>query len=583
MRPLALALAACVPVDEPVAELALTVCGAASIQAAIEDAPDGATITVCDGTWRERLTIDGKALTLRSAHGADVTILDAEQLGVGVAIRGGADVTIEGFAVVNGVSTGVGGDVSCFGSTLALTRSVLEGGLAPRGGGLGASGCVLDLLDVQLVANHATGDEGGGGAWLSDCDGSVADVDFVGNSAYQGGGAWIAGDGVTVTSSTFRGNAADVGGGAFLDGSTSLLDSVFAQNTAATGGAGVYASGFAGELTGNAFLENRADDDGGGVYLDGGAGAVTANRFEGNEAGGDGGGLRVKLSTARVTDNTFTANTAVQSGGAAKVSHAPAMLRGNVFRANTAWKGGALALDESASALVGDAFERNVAGTGGGLFVSDGWEGPVLEDCVFTSNVASSRGGNIAIELLPGIRTLLRRVELISGAADLGGGLYASDSDVELINTTVRANTATTGGGGVYLIASTGTFANSLLWANDAPAGSGVLVADGGAVVIGGTIVGRNSTGAAVEVLSANAPTLEWSDVYANANDFAGTQPSRGIGALSVAPGFVDESAFDFTLAASSPLIDAAEPGLFDDDGSPADIGVHGGPYATGP
>ncbi|MCP4810712.1 MAG: hypothetical protein GY913_10595 [Proteobacteria bacterium] len=49
---------------------------------------------------------------------------------------------------------------------------------------------------------------------------------------------------------------------------------------------------------------------------------------------------------------------------------------------------------------------------------------------------------------------------------------------------------------------------------------------------------------------------------------------------LAVDPLYTDQAGGDFTLSASSPLIDAGSADIQDADGSTSDIGAHGGPNA---
>ena len=71
--------------------------------------------------------------------------------------------------------------------------------------------------------------------------------------------------------------------------------------------------------------------------------------------------------------------------------------------------------------------------------------------------------------------------------------------------------------------------------------------------------------------------------IEARYTDFWGSGASHGdvtpvgvSGNLAVAPFFAE----DFRLQPWSDLIDAGEPGTYDLDGSPADLGAYGGPYA---
>src|SRR4029078_4550979 len=114
---------------------------AGSIQAAIDAAPSGGEVVVCPGTYAERLVLSGKSLTLRSRDGAAATVLDAGGRGKALSVTSNAYVVVEGFTFRNGVSAWIGGDVSCDGSWFFLGDSVVEGGSADMGGGVGANGC----------------------------------------------------------------------------------------------------------------------------------------------------------------------------------------------------------------------------------------------------------------------------------------------------------------------------------------------------------------------------------------------------------------------------------------------------------
>src|SRR5687768_780260 len=92
------ALAGCI--DDPdlsQESAAVQVCGG-SIQAAINAAPQDAVLEICAGTYRERLTIDGKRLELRGA-GASTTIIDATSGGRALVVRNSGGVTVTGLTL----------------------------------------------------------------------------------------------------------------------------------------------------------------------------------------------------------------------------------------------------------------------------------------------------------------------------------------------------------------------------------------------------------------------------------------------------------------------------------------------------
>ena len=93
----------------PVAAATINVPGDyATIQAAIDAASPGDTITVGAGTYPEAVSISVPNLTLRSAGGADATIIDAGGAVVAVEVMANlGDVTVEGFTVRNWTGAGI--------------------------------------------------------------------------------------------------------------------------------------------------------------------------------------------------------------------------------------------------------------------------------------------------------------------------------------------------------------------------------------------------------------------------------------------------------------------------------------------
>ena len=77
----------------------------------MRDAEDGDEIVVHPGTYVERITLSGKAITLRSSDGPVVTILDGDAGGTVVTCNSGEgpNTVIEGFTITNGHATQGGG------------------------------------------------------------------------------------------------------------------------------------------------------------------------------------------------------------------------------------------------------------------------------------------------------------------------------------------------------------------------------------------------------------------------------------------------------------------------------------------
>ena len=80
------------------------------IQTAIDDAADTHEIIVAPGTYVENINFHGKAITLRSSHGPDVTTIDGQQTGTVVScLCGEGPDTVLGGLTLTGARGGAGG------------------------------------------------------------------------------------------------------------------------------------------------------------------------------------------------------------------------------------------------------------------------------------------------------------------------------------------------------------------------------------------------------------------------------------------------------------------------------------------
>lgn len=248
------------------------------------------------------------------------------------------------------------------GPTVDMTGLTVRHGQSDDGGGIRSHGILrlhnmtLQENTVATPADPATGPTGGGGAILSEKDGTLT-MDgsrVIGNSAYQGGGiaaypnatpslprsrveirdtviaensAASSGGGlylyvtvtVTLTNVEIRDNsAASSRGDGLWNGSTLNMDRVWLHgNHGGIYGGGIY-NYFAGNLTAtNALIENNLARFGGGIYNEGAA-RFYRSLFFGNEAErGQGGAIYNNASDAVLTLNnsTLSENQASLGGG----------------------------------------------------------------------------------------------------------------------------------------------------------------------------------------------------------------------------------------------------------------------------
>ena len=224
-----------------------------SVQAAVDAAPDGATITVGPGTFAGGITI-AKSLTLRGAAAATVISGGGPVLTIGGAgVAGEPKVSIAGITIMDGVNEAN----EAFGGGILILR-------AP-GGGTGATVTITDSLITSNRAapsvaapvgppcpggpcGYARGD--GGGIWNAGAL-TLLRTTVSGNEAggavasdSHGGGIWSAGVGtLTLRNCTVSGNRSAVvppngrfaiGGGVHIQdgGGLTIVNSVIDDNTA---------------------------------------------------------------------------------------------------------------------------------------------------------------------------------------------------------------------------------------------------------------------------------------------------------------------------------------------------------------
>jgi len=268
-----------VPADQP------------TIQAGIDAAVPGDTVLVAPGTYVERINFAGKAITVASASGPTVTVIDGNRGGTVVTFSSGEGraAVLRGFTVTNGggfsgggigVSNasptiesnvitrntgcdGIGINVS-FGSPYIVkneisrnVRSGCSGGVG--GAGIKVGGASAALIEDNVIAdNSLTGGSGGGISLFAAGAPVLRNNVIVRNTvsgvspAAQGGGIWIVNQSdALIVQNLIAGNSAGEGGGVYWlvpSGARGprLVNNTIADNLATVAGRGsaVFADGF---------------------------------------------------------------------------------------------------------------------------------------------------------------------------------------------------------------------------------------------------------------------------------------------------------------------------------------------------
>lgn len=242
------------------------------IQKAIDAARPGDVIVVLPGIYRENIDFKGKAITVTSAYGPELTVIDAGMAGSAAAFQTGegADSILEGFTLTNGCGTLTtvgpffGGGVFCRGTSPVIRFNIIKGNDT-----LTREGC------------------GGGIACIENAEPLITDNLIVENSAAYGGGIYMANHaGALVKRNRIMANLAKGHGGGVCVINCGLIkngimtplmtDNLLYMNKASTGG-GIYSFLSFVTITNNTFFRNDAAVEGGGMCFANNSEAVITN------------------------------------------------------------------------------------------------------------------------------------------------------------------------------------------------------------------------------------------------------------------------------------------------------------------
>lgn len=577
----------------------------ATIQQAIDDAPDGATILICAGTWPEALILDNRELMLVGIDGADVTIVTGSNERMPLWVDGRSEVTVMGLTFADGVGE-YGGAAQCRESDLHTIASVFRDSTAFQGGGIYGFRCDLTVEDTIVENNTAS--EQGGGILTNNCSGVLQDATIQNNSAVEGGGAFLFEGSISIDGSEFIANEATTtdeylwgpgggGGGLWSSSSGTVASARIADNHSNYNGGGAYFYRGNPTLEDSTIENNTCDEDGGGVYFNVSSAEVYGNTFTGNAAADDAGGLRFYYGNSVVEDNWFVGNSAGDDGGGAKFSHSEHIFRSNTLEDNsTGDAGGGLELDNDSTHVEDCTFRNNTAYRGAGLH---NWRTETtftIETSLFEGNTATDCGGGLAFDNSP-YRITLSQLEItdnngVDGAGICVDRIYRDPEDVgglkdyfentilRIENSAIYDNDADDDGGGMYVRAGVVDVVNAVFHDNSGPDGAALAV-KGSPLTLSNSILSSND-GPALWVEDTEDGTgsidVTWSNLWDNDEAAEGMDdPVGSNGNIDDDPEYADD---EFNLESDSPCIDAGDPSIQDVDGTRSDMGMHGGPGA---
>jgi outer membrane protein OmpA-like peptidoglycan-associated protein len=509
----------------------------ATINEAEAAAVSGDTIEIATGVYFEVLDPGGRDLVYSAPDGATLSATDP-CLGV----SGSERVEVDGLTF-DACSHAISATGS---STVVVRDAVFSNNACDDGCGVSArQNSTVDIAGSVFTGNAATG-SGGSLSFDDNASLTLTTSTFSAGSAAYGGELAFTGSGsLAVTDTTFEGARASVAGGAVWVQSATLatLDGVSITGAAAAQGGGLWVARTELVLLDLALDADTASAEGGGAYVEG-AGhyglTLTGGRITSNVAGGAGGGLYAyDVEPVTLTDVTFEADEATYGGGA--------FLHGNTGSAGP-------------TRLDGCRFVDDVATVDGGGLYSESNDSLEIASSAFLAGTAADQGGGLYTsdtEVWLGGDVFLENV-----GADVGGGAAVYSTVLTVENVTWACNVADRFGAGLLARVDTSDLAASVATANTP----------------GGFWIQANTSFTPVDDLAWGNGTSDWAGV---------SDPTGTDGNVSVSPGVrfltCDGDATNDDLApdAGSPLVDAATTTGLDSDGSAGDIGAYGGTWGA--
>lgn len=288
-----------------------------TISAAVQAAQMNDTVLVSPGLYVETVSVQNKAITVKSTGGPFVTTID----GVGnpfVVALDCEDIVFEGFTITNG---GAGVSLYLCGRG-AVRNNRIVGNRGFYGGGIDSHGSAYDIAHNYIANNEAQMGAGihagASGGWAR----IYRNVIVNNRAALDGGGINL--------------NAANW--------DARVYENLIAYNTAGRHAGGIYYEPWNADVDSNIIVYNQAVQNGGGVYRSGSGNGSTLSHctVAFNRAGGAGGGMFIDLGSPHHVEHSIFWGNAASVGP--EVSMGTACCWTNLFIDHSIVKGGPLSI-----------------------------------------------------------------------------------------------------------------------------------------------------------------------------------------------------------------------------------------------
>lgn len=574
-----------------------------TIQDAVDFAGDGDTVIV-DGSqdpYRESITIDGVAVTIRAWDMDVMPIIDASGLGRAITVTGASDTArLEGLEITGGDATR-GGGVKINYSNVMIDSCRISGNSAVDGAGMHISGSsAVGIINTHILDNNASSE--GGGIY---CENSEFLMRFCvvarDTAGYDGGAIFLYDSSPGIFSSTLDHNLCDElergGGISCTDGSDPIINSCIVSYS--TFGYGLFADTTSAPIaTFSDFYMNFPSGDFGGPgdpdcywacirdnprYREGdpyyylrlyspcvNAGDPGLDVPEGGGACIDMGAYEFLASyggVLRVPDDFDTIQEAVDAateGDTVLVSPGtyfehivwdgvPIYLKGAAGAGATVIDGSGVGrpitvsgVSDTLFGIKGFTIRGGYADMGAGIYMSGATIR--IHDCEIVDNQAVEGGG---VYLADGSSARLYENRIADNRAQSGdgGGIYVSNSVPRIFNNLLIANSADLSGGALYIDGCSPIVRNNLFWMNGAGfEGGAILCTGGGSAAIKYNIIGQTICGYGVYGCLGNNPQIAYNDFWENYPGDTGGSAEMNSGNISEGPLFVGGNPFDYHL-----------------------------------
>lgn len=509
------------------------------IQTAIQFASPGDVVRVRPGVYKERINFLGKAITVESEQGPDVTTINGMYLGGGIVtfLNGETrDSIIRGFTITGGLGCtdlfwAKGGGICCYGSSPTIEGNyILNNSVTTDGGGIYVGGGSAPLIVGNLIKGNSAAWYNGGGIGCWDSSPEIIGNEIIENFTESGGGAGLQFENCTPVV---------------------LIGNSIRNNVSGNRGGGIQFSGTSLTLVDTQVIGNEADGWGGGVTCEGDALVIRNCEISGNSGGGHGGGVRAHMNSVRIENSSISDNYGYGYGGGVEaITPKLTILNSDISRNESYSYGGGLHFSGAEVTLRGNTFTENFTPSeGGGAHLVNMTDLALIVDNHFEGNVST---GN--------------------GKGGKGGGIKIQGSEIHVVSNVFRDNTVFDKGGGIWILAGdpASTFTGNLVSGNKAMWHGGGFYTESDLLVANNTIYGNigGESGGGLRIASSTrlVNNLVRGNISQRDKQISSDPPGTGVVSFSnVEGGYAGTGNIDDEAGLLDPLGEDLVPGSVDD------------------